>query len=90
MAKDVELEEANTSGGEVILSGAALSIFRGIKCLVPDLAIGGGFDAILHPIATMLPIDFSTTEDGWFFKLEQDPGGFVARAGTPAGVGVVV
>ncbi len=38
----------------------------------------------------MLPIDFSTTEDGWFFKLELNPGGLVARVGAPAGFGVVV
>ena len=90
MAKDVELEEANTSGGEVIFTSAALGILRGIKCLVPDFTIGGSLDAILHPLATMLPIDFSTTEGGWFFKFELNPGGLVARVGAPTGFGVVV
>ena len=38
----------------------------------------------------MLPIDFGTTEGSWFFKLELNPGGFVARVGAPAGFWVVV
>ena len=57
---------------------------------MPDFAIGGSLDAILHPLATMLPIDFGTTEGSWFFKLELDPGGFVARVGAPACFWVVV
>ena len=38
----------------------------------------------------MLPIDFSTTKGGWFFKGELNPGGLVARVGAPAGFWVVV